>query len=111
MRVEYEPEFQFISQSFLKYPVSSIKDGRQRTVANLSAPRMLPEEEQENLLLNAVGSKTGAQLRSAIMQERDQLINAGREEAPRDSEMSAGKYQEDYDKVRQARVRVQNRLL
>ena len=75
MRVEYEPEYQFISQSFLKYPVSSIKDGRQRTVANLSAPqRALPEEEHENLLLNAVGSKTGAQLRTAIMQERDQLI-------------------------------------
>ena len=58
-----------------------------------------------------MGSKTGAQLRTAIMQERDQLIQAGKDDAPRDSELSAGKYQEDYDKVRQARVRVQARLL
>ena len=108
MRVEYEPEFKFISQSYAKYAISSVRqDGRQRTVANMSAPQhILPEEESENMLLSAVGSKTGAQLRTAIMQERDQLIQAGRDDAPRDSELSAGKYQEDYNKVRQARVRV-----
>ena len=77
------------------------QDGRPRTVANLSAPQhVLPEEESENMLLHAVGSKTGAQLRTAIMQEREQLIHAGRDDAPRDSELSAGKYQEDYDRVR-----------
>ena len=63
------------------------------------------------MFLGQVGSKTGAALRNEIDKDRMQLINEGRDELPRDSELSGGKYDEDLDKVKHARVRVQNRLL
>ena len=61
--------------------------------------------------MNEVGSVTGAELRSAILKERDELVRAGQEDQPRDSELSAGKYDDDLDKVKKARLRVQTRLL
>ena len=62
-------------------------------------------------MMHEFGSSTGAQIRSDILRERDQLIQAGRDELPRDSELSTGKYNEDLEKVKKARIRVQQRLL
>lgn len=58
-----------------------------------------------------MGSKTGALLRDEILTERDELLRQAKENKPRDSELSAGKFDQNIDKVKQARIRVQNRLL
>ena len=50
-------------------------------------------------------------MRSAILQERDALIAQGKENKPRDSKLSTGKFDEDLTKVKEARIRVQRRLV
>ena len=40
--------------------------------------------------MNGVGSTTGAQLRAGILKDRDELIRDGKQDLPRDSELSVG---------------------
>ena len=68
-------------------------------------------ETSQYQLLSGLGSGAGSHMRSNIMQERDVLVKDGKENLPRDSELSVGKFEEDMTKVKQARIRVQKRLI
>lgn len=61
--------------------------------------------------LGAMGSKTGACIRQAILKDREELVHQGEDHKPRDSELSTGKFDADLERVKQSRIRVQKRLI
>ena len=82
--IQYETDTRFMSASFKKY-------GLDRGAA--------------------FGSKTGEMLRGEILQDREKLIQPDPDKMPRDSELSSTQYDNDLEKVKKSRLRVQNRLL